>query len=45
MLFYLSHLLQLLNVGYFLPLKKAYSSKILALVAVQITKINKLTFL
>jgi hypothetical protein len=40
-----SHLLQLLNVTYFSPLKRAYSDKILALAHNYINYINKQTFL
>jgi hypothetical protein len=45
MLPYLSHLLQLLNVACFLPLKRMYSNKILALARNCIYYINKETFL
>lgn len=43
--FYLLYLLQPLNVGCFLPLKRAYGGEILALAAMKVTKINKLAFL
>jgi hypothetical protein len=42
---YLLHLLQLLNVAYFLLLKRIYSDKILALARSRIYYINKQTFL
>jgi hypothetical protein len=45
MLPYLSYLLQLLNVGYFLLLKRAYSCKIEALICYYINYITKLEFL
>jgi len=45
MLFYLSHLLQPLNMGYFSLLKRAYGGEISALAATKVTKINKLAFL
>jgi hypothetical protein len=45
MLPYLSYLLQLLNVGCFSPLKRAYSYKIEALMRYYINYITKLKFL
>jgi hypothetical protein len=42
---HLSHLLQLLNVACFSPLKRLYSDKILALACSRINYINKETFL
>ena len=42
---YLLHLLQLLNVACFLPLKRIYSNKVLALARSCIYYINKETFL
>ena len=42
---HLSHLLQLLNVACFLPLKRKYSNKILALARSRIYYINKENFL
>jgi hypothetical protein len=42
---YLSYLLQLLNVGCFLPLKQAYSDKINSLLQYSTKKIKKETFL
>jgi hypothetical protein len=45
MLPYLSYLLQLLNVGCFLLLKRAYSCKIKALICYYINYITKLKFL
>ena len=45
MLLHLSHLLQPLNVAYFLLLKRTYSDKILALACNRIYYINKQTFL
>jgi hypothetical protein len=42
---YLSYLLQLLNVGCFSPLKRAYSRKIKALIRYYINYIIKLKFL
>jgi hypothetical protein len=42
---YLSYLLQLLNVGYFLPLKQAYSNKINSLAQYSTKKIKKEAFL
>jgi hypothetical protein len=45
MLPYLSYLLQLLNVSYFLLLKRAYSCKIKVLIYYYINYITKLKFL
>jgi hypothetical protein len=45
MLPYLSYLLQLLNVSYFLLLKRAYSYKVKALICYYINYIIKLKFL
>ncbi|KAF1929178.1 uncharacterized protein M421DRAFT_419696 [Didymella exigua CBS 183.55] len=45
MLPYLSHLLQLLNVGCFLLLKRAYSCKVECLICYYINHITKLEFL
>jgi hypothetical protein len=45
MLPYLSYLLQLLNVGCFSPLKRAYSREIEALICNYINYITKLEFL
>jgi hypothetical protein len=42
---YLSHLLQLLNIGCFLPLKQAYSDKINSLSQYSTKKIKKEAFL
>jgi hypothetical protein len=42
---YLSYLLQLLNVGCFLPLKRAYSNKISSLAQYSTKKIKKEAFL
>jgi hypothetical protein len=42
---HLSHLLQLLNITCFLPLKRLYSNKVLALAHSRIYYINKETFL
>jgi hypothetical protein len=42
---HLSHLLQLLNIACFLPLKRLYSNKILALARSRIYYVNKETFL
>jgi hypothetical protein len=42
---YLSYLLQLLNIGYFLPLKQAYSNKINSLAQYSTKKIKKEAFL
>jgi len=42
---YSSHLLQPLNIGYFGPLKKAYSYQIKQLIRINITHISKLEFL
>ena len=42
---YLSHLLQLLNVACFLPLKRLYGNEIWALARSRINYINKETFL
>ena len=42
---HLSHLLQPLNIGCFLPLKYAYSTEIMALVRRSITHITKIDFL
>jgi hypothetical protein len=42
---YLSYLLQLLNVGYFSPLKQAYSNKISSLAQYSTKKIKKEAFL
>jgi hypothetical protein len=42
---YLSHLLQLLNIGCFLPLKQAYSDEINSLLQYSTKKIKKETFL
>jgi hypothetical protein len=45
MLPYLSHLLQLLDVSCFSPLKRAYSRKVKALIRYYINYITKLEFL
>ena len=42
---YLLHLLQLLNIGYFSPLKRAYSNKISSLVQYSSKQIKKEAFL
>jgi hypothetical protein len=42
---HLSHLLQLLNVACFLPLKRLYSNEVLALACSYVYYINKETFL
>jgi hypothetical protein len=45
MLPYLSYLLQLLNISYFLLLKRAYSYKVKSLICYYINYITKLKFL
>jgi hypothetical protein len=42
---YLLHLLQLLDIGYFSPLKRAYGAKINALIYAYIYHVNKQSFL